>query len=70
MKTSTLLGALCFVGALGFLAVIYLAGARLSRDELYALGVLIGAGLLLTDPADMTALLQRVLDKIPWGRSQ
>ena len=70
MKISTFAGCLCLAGALGFLAVIYLAGGRLSRDELYALAVLIGAGLLLLDPADMTALFQRVLDKLPWGKSQ
>ena len=70
MKVSTFAGCLCLMGALGFLAAIYVFGGRLSRDELYALAVLIGAGLLLLDPADMTALAGRVIDKLPWGKSQ
>lgn len=71
MSVKTFAGCLLLAGALGFLGVIYLvAGARLSREEVWIVGGLIASGLLMIDTADMSALFQRILDKLPWGKSQ
>ena len=70
MSIKTMAGCLLLLCAAAFLAVIYLvAHARLSREELYIVAAFIGGGLLMIDTADMSALFQRVLDKLPWGRS-
>ena len=70
MKISTLAGLLLLLFAAGFLGVIYLvAHARLSREELYIVAAFLAGGLLLLDPGDLNVLFQRILDKLPWGKS-
>lgn len=70
MKVTTLAGLLLLAGAIGFLGVIYVAGNRINRDELYVFGGLVGAGLLLLEPGDIRALLERLMDRLPWSRRQ
>ncbi len=69
MKWNNLAGFVCLLIAAGFLAVIYLSGGRLTRDETWITGGFIGAALLLFDPEDVKtialAAFQRFTGRAP-----
>lgn len=68
MKSTTIAGFLCLLVAGLLIAAIYGFGGRLSRDELYAVAILVGAGLMLLDPGDMKELFGKAIDKLSWNR--